>query len=247
MKTIRYQSPEQLRAAGLKVGDEVIIPFTWQPEENPWLLPPAARGCAPAVVRPGVFRVAAVGFYGAGLALVGADLSRPAGGPQQVRFALPGDAPGWADSNLAGLLNGKDCTGPWADRRQSLTGQLPARLWDAIIPRTIRQNMGGRVEECECRFWALSVTEVFGEENGPLYRDGWLYIKPSAADEGDEQFPLFKAPGRRRCTPSGEDGSWWLRTLLDDEGTLGTVVTPKGTLAPRPAGEKAGCLFGFLL
>ena len=43
MKTIRYESPEQLRTAGLQVGDEVIIPCSWLPSESDFFYPFMAR------------------------------------------------------------------------------------------------------------------------------------------------------------------------------------------------------------
>ena len=251
MKTIRYESPEQLRTAGLQVGDEVIIPCSWLPSESDFFYPFMAAKWPDRKPRPivedAVFEVAATGVYGAQLALVAKDLSRLVDGYDYTCFAHKRTA-GWADSDLCFLLNRGVARDILGTEQTLCTGQLPRELQEAILPRTVRQTVKGGVEEKECRFWALSVTEMFGPKPGPLYCDDWLYLEPAAADDGEDVwFPLYRQAARRPRVTHEEEQSWWLRTLLDDECTLGTVVTQKGNLAPHPVGKWAYSFFGFLL
>lgn len=132
---------------------------------------------------------------------------------------------GWKDSWMREWLNG------------TMLQLLPDELQAIIVPRVIKQRIGGEVVETEDKLWLPSFAEMFGENKD------W-----APADEGDAQFQLFQTE-RSRVKECGNRGTWWywLRSPYGSYSTTFCSVYSSGNAINVSASYACGVAFGFCL
>ena len=136
---------------------------------------------------------------------------------------------GWGKSFMREWLNG------------TVFHMLPDELQEIIVPRAIRQKLGGETVETQDKLWLPSCTEMFGAERA---RD-WA----PADDEDEQQLQLYKTE-RSRVKECGDEGTWWY-WLRSPNGGNSTgfcgVGSSGGANGDRYASTSYGVAFGFCL
>ncbi len=132
---------------------------------------------------------------------------------------------GWKDCWMREWLNG------------TMFQLLPEELQAIIVPRVIKQTIGGEVVETKDKLWLPSFTELFGENKD------W-----APADTGDAQFQLYQTE-RSRVKECGDRGTWWywLRSPCGSNSTGFCSVISGGGANYNYASYSYGVAFGFCL
>lgn len=143
---------------------------------------------------------------------------------EQPMNKKPTNKGGWKDSWMREWLNG------------TMFQLLPDELQAIIVPRVIKQTIGGKVVETEDKLWLPSFAEMFGANSD------W-----APADTGDAQFQLYQTE-RSRVKECGGRGTWWywLRSPSGSDSTYFCSVDFNG-YATNYASSADGVAFGFCL
>lgn len=137
------------------------------------------------------------------------------------------NAGGWKDSAMRKWLN------------EDVLHRLPKELQAMIVPRTIRQKIGGEEVQTQDKLWLPSFTEMFGTEKAAAWAPG---------DLGDERFELFDSERSRVKEVPGK-GTWWywLRSPSASYSAIFCLVNSDGGADDGSAGYAYGVAFGFCL
>ena len=140
----------------------------------------------------------------------------------------PTNEGGWEKSFMREWLNG------------TVFHMLPDELQEIIVPRVIRQKLGGETVETQDKLWLPSCTEVFGAERAR----NWA---PADAED-EQQLQLYKTE-RSRVKECGDEGTWWywLRSPFGSSPTYFCSVDSLGSAYGNNASTSFGVAFGFCL
>ena len=170
---------------------------------------------------PVTFEIAAADVYGAKKAIV---LSDCLPGEQRMNVDWTNKG-GWPASEMRNK------------RMEEIFNLLPDELQAIIVPRTIKQRIGGKIVESVDKVWLPSATEMFGE-------GAW----GTDADVDDVHFPLYSTEKSRVKELPGR-GTWWywLRSPYTGSSYNFYSVTASGSSYANGAYIAYGVAFGFLI
>lgn len=170
---------------------------------------------------PITFEIAALDVYGAKKVLVCKDCLKEEHNMNDERT----NEGGWSASDMRKYLS------------STVLDLLPDDLKAVIVPRTIKQQLDGKVLKCEDQIWLPSMTEMCGPGS-------WC----SDADIDDVHFPLYSTE-KSRVKECATHGTWWywLRSPNATSSAYFGGVTSSGISHSYGATNSYGVAFGFCI